>query len=381
MFTFAADIIIAVLVPFLALSAIALTAMLAFLVLQRGTDQLQFRRRQRLTARYRPLMDGLLAPDTTDQCLVALARVPARHRFVLETMILKTLALATGSVVAHLRDGARAAGLVEDWARRLPSRKWWVRAESARALGLVRESRALPLILSVLDDDHEEVRAAAVESLGLIGHPDAIPVLLARLSDESRHQRARIVEALRGFGDVATPALVAHARTHASDAVMIADILGLLGGQAAAEVLKRWVRDPNQYVRTAAMRALGTIGLDEEGAGLAVTALSDEAAEVRAMGARALGRSRRSDAAPRLAAHLDDEWIVAASCADALRRLGRPGVDALQSRVDDPGYVGDLARQMLWERGTATAAVGGGTVGTGATARAGAGTTTEAGAA
>jgi HEAT repeat protein len=286
---------------------------------------------------------------------VALARVPARHLFVLEAMMLKTLALATGTLVDRIRAGARAAGLVEQWARQLSDRKWWIRAEAARALGLVRESRALPLIFSVLDDDHEEVRAAAVEALGLIGHPSAIPVLLARLADESRHQRARIVEALREFGDIATPALVEHVRTHSADAVMVADILGLIGGHVAAETLKQWARDPNQYVRTAAMRAMGTIGLDEEGAGLAVAALSDEAAEVRAMGARALGRSRRSDAAPSLAARLDDEWMVAASCADALRRLGRPGIDALQTRADDPGYVGELARQMLWERRTATA--------------------------
>ena len=170
------------------------------------------------------------------------------------------------------------------------------------------------------------------------------------MSDESRHQRARIVEALRGFGDVATPALVEHARTRPSDAVMIADILGLIGGHVAGEELKRWVGDPSPFIRAAAMRALGTIGLDEAGVRLALTALADGVAEVRAQGARALGRARRSDAAARLAGHLDDEWIVAASCADALRRLGGPGVDALQARVDDPGYAGDLARQMLWER-------------------------------
>ena len=355
MFTYLTELFIAVLLPFLVLSALLLTAMLVFLVLQRGIDELQFRRRQRLTMRYRPLVDGLLGPDTSDQCLMSLARVPVRHRYVLEAMMLRMLALATGSVVDRLRAGARAAGLVDSWARQLSSRKWWVRADAARALGLVRESRALPIIIGVLDDEHEEVRAAAVEALGLIGHPQAIPVLLARLADESRHQRARIVEALREFGDVATPALIAHARARTSDTVMVADILGLIGGSVAADRLKRWSADPDPLIRTAAVRALGTIGLDEDGVRLAVAALADTAPEVRAMGARALGRARRSDAAPRLAAHLNDEWIVAASCADALRRLGRPGIDALQTRADDPGYAGDLARQMLWERRTATA--------------------------
>ena len=357
MFTYITDLLVAVLIPFLALSAIVLTAMLVFLVVQRGIDELQFRRRQRLTARYRELVDGLLGPEISDRCLVEISRVPARHRYVIETMFLKTLALATGTVVERLRDGARAASLVDDWVHQLSSRKWWVRAEGTRALGLVRETRALPLMFKVLDDEHEEVCAAAVEALGLIGHPQAIPVLLARLSDQSRHQRARIVEALREFGDVATPAMVQHARTRPADAAMVADILGLVGGHVAAEELKRWTGDPNPLIRTAAMRAIGTIGLDQDSVQLALAALADEAPEVRAMGARALGRARRSDTATRLVAHLDDEWIVAASCADALRRLGRPGVDALQTRIDDPGYAGDLARQMLWERRTATAGV------------------------
>jgi len=357
-FTYVAELFIAVLLPFLVLSAVSLAAMLVFLVAQRGTDELQFRRRQRLTEHYRPIVEGLLGEQTYQSALVDLTRIPQRHHDVIEGMIFRTLALATGSVVERLRAGARAAGLTEDWAERVTNRKWWVRAEAVRAFGLTRESRALPLIFRALDDEHEEVRAAAVESLGLIGHPQAIPVLLARLADETRHQRARIVEALREFGDAATPALVQHARQRSSDAVMIADILGLIGGHVAADELKHWVEDPNQFIRAAALRGLGTIGLDEEGARLAVAALRDEAADVRAMSARALGRSRRADAAPQLASHLDDEWLVAASCADALRRLGRAGIEALQARVDDPGYAGDLARQMLWERRTAAASAG-----------------------
>jgi hypothetical protein len=54
-----------------------------------------------------------------------------------------------------------------------------------------------------------------------------------------------------------------------------------------------------------------------------------------------------------LARHLDDEWTVAANCAEALRRIGRTGLAFLQDRTNDDSYVGDLARQMLWERSQA----------------------------
>jgi HEAT repeat protein len=128
-------------------------------------------------------------------------------------------------VVSRLRAGAAAVGLVDIWYDRLTSRRWWVRAEAARALGVVRERRALPQLIAALDDEHEEVRAAAAESLGVLADPAAIPELLRRLPDESRHQRARIIEALRRFGDAATPALLAHAEVRPSDKTVVADIL------------------------------------------------------------------------------------------------------------------------------------------------------------
>jgi hypothetical protein len=357
MFEYIADLFIAVLVPFLALSAAVLFVMLVYLVLHRAVDEVQFKRRKRLTQQYRPVVDALLQPEHLAESLAAIAAVSAHHGPILEAMLLKLLAVSTGSVVDRLSEGARVAGLVEVWIERLASYTWWVRADSARALGLVRNSGALPLIFRALDDDHEEVRAAAVDALGLIGHEEAIPVLLNRLGDESRYQRVRIVEALREFGDAATPALVKHAHDRPADAAMVADILGFIGGHVAAEELKTWMTNTDTGVRGAALRSLGSIGLDDEGVTIALKALDDHDASVRAAAARAIGRARRQDAAPRLASHLDDEWIVAASSADALRRLGRPGQDALKARVDDPGRAGDLARQMLWERRTGTGEV------------------------
>jgi HEAT repeat protein len=79
-------------------------------------------------------------------------------------------------------------------------------------------------------------------------------------------------------------------------------------------------------------------------------ALSDTDDEVRAMAARALGRSGRPDAAPYLAPLLDDSWIVAAHTVRALSALGAPGTAVLESRSIEDGRGGELARQMLWER-------------------------------
>ena len=39
----------------------------------------------------------------------------------------------------------------------------------ALALGLVRDRRAVPLLIALLDHDHDQVRSAAIDALGIIG--------------------------------------------------------------------------------------------------------------------------------------------------------------------------------------------------------------------
>ena len=59
---------------------------------------------------------------------------------------------------------------------------------------------------------------------------------------------------------------------------------------------------------------------------------------------------RPADAAPYLAAHLGDAWLVAAHAATALRMLGRPANASWPRVRTRRGWPGVLARQMLWER-------------------------------
>jgi hypothetical protein len=338
-----------ILLPFLVVSGLALLVLLVCLVIQRMVDEVQFQYRQRTTRHYRPLINALLVPNAPREVVEELARAPRSARPVLARMLLAPLGVATGAIVEQVREAARVLGFVDEWTRLLSHRRWWDRAEAARALGLVREPRVTTALVRALDDEHEEVRAAAVGALGLVGDKRAIPDLLIRLPDQSRHQRARIVDALCNFGDQATPALVEHGRAHPEDVALIVDVLGLTGGSAAIGELARYLGDRRPEVRAAVLRALGNIGLDDSTYGAALAALEDSVADVRGMAARALGRSMREDSAQRLALHLDDEWIVAAHCAYALRRFGTIGPALLQARTTDRGYAGQLARQMLWE--------------------------------
>ena len=333
----------------LTVMAAALLAALIGLIVWRVVDELRFLRRQRIIARYRPLVHALLSPEPSPDALQRIVATPVRHRGILSDLLLAALRLTTGDLVPRLSDAAAKLGLTARWTRAMHDRRWWVRAEAIRALGLVREQERVPALLESLDDDHEEVRAAAVDALGRIGDPRCGTALLARLRDESRHQRARVLEAIRALGPSMVPVLLAHTGEHPADTAMTADVLGTVGGTAALESLLGWTASDDAAVRAAALRAIGSIGVDDRSFFYALRGLDDRAADVRAMAARALGRSRRQSAVSCLAAHLDDEWLVAAHCATGLRGLGRPGAAALEARAGAGGPGGDLARQMLWE--------------------------------
>ena len=195
------------------------------------------------------------------------------------------------------------------------------------------------------------MRAAAVEALGHLGDPGCVPALLRALPDASRHQRARVVESIRELGPGVAHALIAHARAHPDDLATVAELIGFTGAANAADDLLAWSSHADAAVRAAALQALGSLGLDDRAYYYVLRALGDterRGAGDGGPGARAI--APRSDAAPYLAQHLGDEWLVAAHAATALRMLGPAGERELAARQDTPGLAGVLARQMLWER-------------------------------
>lgn len=341
------------LVPFIAGSGVLLAVLLALLVGQRLWRRARDARAARLQALYVPLVDAVLADAPDGEAFARLGRAASRHRDAVAAAIIARLHLLQGAVVDRSRDVAAELGLVSYWLARLGHRAWWARAEAALALGLVRTPDAVDALVVALDDDHDEVRAAAVDALGRIADPRAVPALLARLANQSRHQRTRIVEALRAFGGTISAPLIAHAETAVDDRALVADVLALVGSADARDALLAWATGPDAATRAAAWRALAAIGLDDRAYYHALRALTDVVPEVRAGAARALGRSGRGEAAPYLAARLDDQWEVAAQSGRALKQLGSPGLVELRKRLshDKEGLGRDLAKQLVWEAG------------------------------
>lgn len=338
------------LVPFLIVTGTLLGLLLIALVAQRVLREALRSRRTRLERRYQPMVDRLLRDDAESPRAATLRQVPRRHRPIVARLLVQPLRVLSGEPVGRMREAAHVLELTPVWIHDLTARWWWKRAEAALALGFVGERAAYEALVGLLDDPHDEVRAAATEALGRLGDVRAVPALLARLSDQSHHQRARIVDAISMLGKNGAPDVLAHARRFPAQLPLLGDLIVSVVGAAALPDLLEWVSAPVPATRAAALLALGTIGVDDHSFYYALRALGDTDDEVRAMAARALGRSGRTDAAAYLDVHLEDSWIVAAQSVRALSALGASGTAALERRSSEDGQPGDLARQMLWEQ-------------------------------
>jgi HEAT repeat protein len=346
------DVFRAYLLLFLQASGGMLLLLFGAVLVRHLREQRRQAREERLRARYQPLVDGVLtcAGEVTAEAREELRAVPARERGFVGRLLVAPLRVSGGTTVDAASAACEALGLVDRWMADLGGETWWQQAEAARCLGLLRVRRAFKPLLACLENDHEEVRAAAVDALGRLGDADCVPALLAALPDASRHQRARVVEALRELGPQAAYALIAHARVRPDDLAMVAELVGFTGAAAATGDLLAWCAHEDAKVRAASLQALGSLGLDDRSYYYTLRALGDDVPAVRAMAARALGRSRRQEAAGYLAAHLNDDWQVAAHAATALRMLGPSGERELLAHEHDEGLAGILSRQMLWER-------------------------------
>jgi HEAT repeat protein len=201
------------------------------------------------------------------------------------------------------------------------------RLRTIRALGELKDPRAVAALEEFGQEDDDEIRAAvedalakirtamwarasAAKVLGDIGSPEAVPALISQLGDPNSTVRLRVVRALAAIGDA----------------------------RAARPLARLLASDADGEVRVEVANALGTPAMAGPAAVKAcIRALSDESRAVRSSAARSLGRLASPTAAMPLVRSLGDSyWSVRRDAENSIMNLGArvvpPLIEALDSK-------------------------------------------------
>ena len=217
-----------------------------------------------------------------------------------------------------------------------------VRGDAALALGLLEEDRAAEALMGVLKDDDPVVRRCAARAVGDLAPPEAVEALADLLDDEEPQVRIAAVGGLGGLGDpeAVPPLLAALGDEHKQVREVAARALSRQPDMRSLEPLIKALSDSYPNTRAAAAEALGELK-DARVFEPLIAALKDHNEYVRWHAATALGdlKDRRA-VEPLIAVAMNDEHIARIRAINALGKLGGPRAkDALNDILKDSDTV------------------------------------------
>ena len=204
----------------------------------------------------------------------ALSAVPTLARAdsdALVTQIVKLLSNPDrefrGAALDAIRTSAKGTAQTKTFAAELPNLDAEAQAALITALGDRGDRAARPAVLEQLSSSKDEgVRAAALAALGEIGSPSDLPTLIKALEGgaDSEQQAART--ALIRMRDASVAKTIANDSKTASATVRgrLIEILAVRRASSEIPAIIAATTDHDSNVRTAAMNALGQIGMPEQ---------------------------------------------------------------------------------------------------------------------
>ena len=204
----------------------------------------------------------------------ALCAVPTLARAdsdALVTQIVKLLSNPDrefrGAALDAIRTSAKGTAQTKTFAAELPNLDAEAQAALITALGDRGDRAARPAVLEQLSSSKDEgVRAAALAALGEIGSPSDLPTLIKALEGgaDSEQQAART--ALIRMRDASVAKTIANDSKTASATVRgrLIEILAVRRASSEIPAIIAATTDHDSNVRTAAMNALGQIGMPEQ---------------------------------------------------------------------------------------------------------------------
>ncbi len=268
----------------------------------------------------------------------------APRRLVLD-MVQRLAADLDGDADDRLRKLVGTAGLHRPIRRRLRSRAWRRRAQTAALAALLPAGD--PLRLRLLTDPHPVVRARAAEGLETTDVVDHVDELTELLDDDVEAVRFAAQQALLRVDARAVPALDRYLRTGTGAGVGWAlEVAVNLPDPRLIPALELHARADDDRRRAIAIQALAPWLTDMR---VLVDGFSDPSPLVRATAAEAAGMIRAEQLGARVGRLLSDEsWAVRQQAGRALLAMGPTGSMILRRHLDDADpYARDMARQVL----------------------------------
>lgn len=264
---------------------------------------------------------------------------------------MQTIAASLASEDARIRAAAVVAAAAipgkkatQLWLAELKDPEAEKRALVLAILARRGDASALPAVLERLKDKEQKVRLSAVAAAGQIGGTDAADALIALLDDKDGRVRGAARKALESMQDKQATARVA-AAVEAASAQAKRELLGVLVARAASghlNVALAAADDKDESVRSAAIKAVGSLGSDQQAPKLLARLLAAKDGGIRRAAEEALisvGRkSARRDAIARDIVAAVDKAPPAtrAALVRVLGRLAAPaGLDALRKAARD----------------------------------------------
>jgi hypothetical protein len=168
------------------------------------------------------------------------------------------------TVFARISLGEIGSSAVDPLIQALQDKDYQVRSRAAYALGLIEDDRAVEPLIKVLSDDDWVVRENAAEALGMIRDERAVEPLIKALLDEEWLVRENAAEALGKVKDgrAVEPLILATKDDDYLVRKKAAESLGEIGDLRAVEALKEALNDENSSVQSVAKEALAKIEND-----------------------------------------------------------------------------------------------------------------------
>ena len=141
---------------------------------------------------------------------------------------------AIAALASSIAVTLRSPEVVPHCIRFLSGENWWLRDRAAQALAEIRDERALPAMLQMLEDPESDICAAA--ALGVWGVPQALPGLLAAFKKGTKDLRLEILDAFAKISDPRVPPLLEQIAKMVSDPLIQEKALRLIGVRAGSVV-------------------------------------------------------------------------------------------------------------------------------------------------